>query len=1357
MSLFDDGPVVAFNIPAQPDDLLECTEGFAVSLCSEPSEISQHNQLEMIDEAAQLLDNPLAICDNACFDVLFSFARNAKAMSAVSDPQDPHLHVYVCVSLHLSSSFETLEAPVRAKLFASLLKGTSLADYLVEEMFACSMQSLGRALKTELPDLTAASGPARRAIAATEMISYLFGLIAVTAEREEAQANRQTLQTAGKKTKKALPAVAQGEFSWAHARSQAYGVVAQLLELELPKLWSMSCPDEAFVNLFTRVLYLALENPEVVKDKDLRQDIFEMLGRLVQAYNHTLGACTTIVHMLPHFEHLSEPFADLVTLCSTKYNSPRVTQDVLHELSHIDGSDFGNDNSAARAYAVFLVAVGQQQPGICVQAVHQLAELLENEAYSLRNAVLSMLSAILSQHLKSLQDEESVKTRTQLLNMLVERINDVSAYTRKAALSALTDLAMARAIPLQHIQAATDAAILRIEDKSSLVRKQALHLAVELMRQNPFGAKLCAQDFRNALAEAKSKLEHLCGVTSSSSGEQKPSIKTEPTASDTTTSANTDEGADELAEMSTISSAQDETTSEADGLDLVVETQEQREQLVVVDFLRRAVAMTEALSPALRVAAQLLGSKTNSDVLEAITFFVTAVQFGVDDADRMAHKMLVLIWSKENGVKQAVLDAYRTLYFTPDPAIHNTAKARSCFVVDNLIRMTSVADIGDGKCLEELVQTMMKEGVLTDSVVKQLWDTYARAPEASQDAERLDQHTRARFAMAILSMAARADGKIIRDNTGLLMSVGFPDQSPPDCLLARETAVGLRQLLPRQSEKGSMLAPQRLARDHMVFVTMLTFVQRQFTAKSEGWIPTAEAVLDTVYALGEQPDHLAGSLLAGLAARMTQPADCSPTERLKRLLFLVGHVALRQLVHTEDVQSEMKRRRAAQDDLQQQARGKKKTSDEEDMGVGGASADDAEAEFIHQVCESELLSTQAQLGSFCQLVVNVCTAPERFASAELQAVAVTTLSKLMTVSSQFCDDNLQLLFSVAKHSAYPIVRSNAMVALGDLAFRFPNLIEPWTAQLYSPLRDSSARVRKNTVMVLTHLILNDMIKIKGQISELALCLCDPIERIGSLTRLFFTELANKGNAIYNILPDVISHISSPDASVDAAAFETIASFLFQFIKKDKQAESLVEKLCHRFRTTQSVVQWRQFAYCLTLIDFSDKCVRKLTENFACFHDKLGDASIYGSFQEVIARANKFAKPEMKDAIAELEQRIGSCHEKGAEDEAALQEAAKASKRVRRGRKTASTNDKSMLEDGADENASDAVRNRRSTRGTAKPKAQPSRPRRRRAICSDDEDDSDEDFLAEQSSLSAKKLAPRMDGLSDEEEDLLLAI
>jgi len=95
-----------------------------------------------------------------------------------------------------------------------------------------------------------------------------------------------------------------------------------------------------------------------------------------------------------------------------------------------------------------------------------------------------------------------------------------------------------------------------------------------------------------------------------------------------------------------------------------------------------------------------------------------------------------------------------------------------------------------------------------------------------------------------------------------------------------------------------------------------------------------------------------------------------------------------------------------------------------------------------------------------------------------------------------------------------------MIALGDVAVRFSHLVDENNNKLYEGLSDKDMTVKKNTLMVLTYLILGSMIKVKGQLGEMAKCLEDEDSRIADLAKLFFTELSsNKDNAIYNNLPD----------------------------------------------------------------------------------------------------------------------------------------------------------------------------------------------------------------------------------------------
>ncbi len=82
-------------------------------------------------------------------------------------------------------------------------------------------------------------------------------------------------------------------------------------------------------------------------------------------------------------------------------------------------------------------------------------------------------------------------------------------------------------------------------------------------------------------------------------------------------------------------------------------------------------------------------------------------------------------------------------------------------------------------------------------------------------------------------------------------------------------------------------------------------------------------------------------------------------------------------------------------------------------------------------------------------------------------------------------------------------------------------------------------------MVLTFLILNGMVKVKGQISEMAKCVEDPNPQIRDLARAFFKELSTKDNAIYNNLPDIISNLST----VEEETYKIIVKFLFAFVTK----------------------------------------------------------------------------------------------------------------------------------------------------------------------------------------------------------------
>ena len=77
-----------------------------------------------------------------------------------------------------------------------------------------------------------------------------------------------------------------------------------------------------------------------------------------------------------------------------------------------------------------------------------------------------------------------------------------------------------------------------------------------------------------------------------------------------------------------------------------------------------------------------------------------------------------------------------------------------------------------------------------------------------------------------------------------------------------------------------------------------------------------------------------------------------------------------------------------------------------------------------------------------------------------------------------------MLFKILDISKDASIRSNIVIALGDVAVSFSSIIDENSNELYKGLSDKDMVVKKNTLMVLTHLILNGMIKVKGQLGEM---------------------------------------------------------------------------------------------------------------------------------------------------------------------------------------------------------------------------------------------------------------------------------
>ncbi|KAM3614228.1 uncharacterized protein V6R79_011452 [Siganus canaliculatus] len=696
---------------------------------------------------------------------------------------------------------------------------------------------------------------------------------------------------------------------------------------------------------------------------------------------------------------------------------------------------------------------------------------------------------------------------------------------------------------------------------------------------------------------------------------------------------------------------------------------ELKKQEMLVQYLKDTETFALQVERAISVINSMLYWKTTSVVQEAVQFCVTVCEFSVANSISGVRKMLPLVWSTDSAIKDAVVQAYRRLYLNPHG---DTVRMKAQTLVDSLSELMVDASLGTIQCLEEIVQEFFgSSSSLQSSVVQVLWERFTGKRETSA--------LYRRAAVLLLGMAARAEREVVLSNLDTLCSVALGEKVTEDFLLARDTVITICSITDHvRQTKG---APFRLPQDHQLFTCLTQAIAEGVVMEDPYWQSFMEQAVRLLYFLAESPDQLCSRLLQRSARLLlnqiaeggeinkdsSQIQDGSQESNegeqvncvcLAQLLALCGCVAFWQVSHLErSVSAELRRRRGETEEREEKEKGpsnkaKQAANDsamEEDLGLIGASAEDTEAELIRKICETELLAEENLLCAFLPLLVRVCSSPGRYSHPQLTTAACLALSQYMMISPSACEENIRLMFTVLERSTLPVVRANGIIALGDLTVRFPNILEPWTQNLYARLSDEVPSVRQTAVTVLTQLVLKDVLKVKGQVSEVAVLLIDPEPHITSLALNFFNELATKDNAIYNLLPDIISRLSDPERGMSSQDFNTIMKQLFSYITKERQTESLVEKLCQRFRTAKTERQWCDLAVSLSLLSMCERGFKRLQECWECYSDKLTEPGVYQPLLSITAKLRRGAKPQFKAQVDEFEKRLTAVHTRGLEN------------------------------------------------------------------------------------------------------------
>jgi condensin complex subunit 1 len=170
------------------------------------------------------------------------------------------------------------------------------------------------------------------------------------------------------------------------------------------------------------------------------------------------------------------------------------------------------------------------------------------------------------------------------------------------------------------------------------------------------------------------------------------------------------------------------------------------------------------------------------------------------------------------------------------------------------------------------------------------------------------------------------------------------------------------------------------------------------------WFSFAEQSINAIYCFSESPDSICGEIIKSLTAKcfnvpnpnidsvenmakdfesnlnlnegLSNSENISSSAEtcfhLSQLLFIVGHVAIRQIVHLELIEMEWKRRKALKDS-------EKSNQNQNDLEMVTGTVEDEFMDCISSVREKELLfSNEGLFSTFGSMIVHICTYNQQF-------------------------------------------------------------------------------------------------------------------------------------------------------------------------------------------------------------------------------------------------------------------------------------------------------------------------------------------------------------------------------------------
>ncbi|MCQ2817641.1 MAG: hypothetical protein MJ252_10285 [archaeon] len=732
--------------------------------------------------------------------------------------------------------------------------------------------------------------------------------------------------------------------------------------------------------------------------------------------------------------------------------------------------------------------------------------------------------------------------------------------------------------------------------------------------------------------------------------------------------------------------------------------EEIEKQQMVIEYFKNYKEVLESIDSIVPLIGLLLNSKTTGDVQECIDLFIVLHKLRIPSSFQGVKKMLTLIIKPEESIKKKVIEAYRLIYFSDDYSLDIQAAylVELCSSLDHseieclkeLLKHYIKDKLIDMDIFKEVWKILIK---IPDNEIENM-----RAFSADELNEKIQQmEIEGLSALKIINMSSEFDENILTNNADLYLKnvLNHLKKNSFSWLVIKESLFGIQKIhkyktdlcetclikIARALFRGYgildndwflvvkeliatifeiMKQPEKFCEFLIIKLSKPFFIKGDEEVDNETHKRFATQNFMSQFPSNMEMDsQLPNPALNGTNQDPNNPLNQPMTPvKLAQLLFLIGEISLKMIIYSEHLEGVLKDKLKESNDNDKSAgksgsKGKGKSGskdkDKDDLieMAGGKEADLERDLKLLRVCIEDQILTQNLISRYVPLIVNVSQMVLKVSNEELKKnillykCAILSLCKLMCCNQKFCEEHLPFMFDVLDcDTLEENVKLNVCIAFGDFINRFPNILQNNINKFFKGLQSKNEGLRRYTMIVISHLVLSDLLKLKGEIVDICLLLETDDPKLKDLITLFLNEINLKGtNTIYNIIPKALARLNNEYKNLSYESYQKVILTLFKYIEKDKQTEGLIEKLLNKIKESNDLREWQTMTFCLGVLNYNnEKLILKFIEEYTAIKEKQdNDKIVLENLATIFYKMKKAnnLQPNTKTVIQEAEEKI----------------------------------------------------------------------------------------------------------------------